>query len=341
MEISPIPPVGITLLTTFKCTAACKNCCFHCGPAKQKMMTTKEMCHYIDKCLNAFPDIKLIVFSGGECTISWEELKKSIFYAHNKGLRTRIVTNGWWATSYKIAKLKIKELLDVGLDEINFSTGDDHQKWIPFKYVRNASIIANRLGLLAAINVETKDNSKFDIDRILSRDKVFNRMISYQEEIGVSKILIEKGIWAQMDNSTNKITYETYEDKIRFKRCDNLFSIIPIDPYGEVMACCGITCKSNPYLTLGNINDEDINDIYQRAFNDILKLWLFIEGPEKIEKFIQEQEGLMQPKLSVGHSCVLCKDIFCNKKKIDILKKHKDKYFSSIMLKYFLFKQKL
>ena len=285
----------------------------------------------------------MVVFSGGECTLLGADLIKMIKYASSKGLRTRIVTNGWWAKSYKIANEKIKEFKFAGLDEINFSTGDEHQKWVSFKNVRNASVATVRNGLSCAINVETKDNSKFDINKILKKDKVFLDMSISNEshDDNDNKIHIERGIWAPIKKGQqNIITYNEFKDSIDFKRCEHLFSIIPINPYGEVLACCGITCETNPYLRLGNINKEDISIIYERAFNDILKLWLFTEGPASIASYLNSKTGCAGYKINPSHACILCREIFNTPHNIELLKNNLNEYYSRIILKYCLLNHK-
>lgn len=336
MNIPFFEPRAITFLTTFRCTAACENCCFQCTPKIKKRMTLEEMKRYLDKCLEAYPSIKMLVFSGGECTLLKDDLTTMITYASSKGLHTRIVTNGWWAKSYKIAYEKIKAFKEAGLNEINFSTGDDHQEWVPFKYVRNAAVATVRHNLLCAINVETKDNSSFDIDKIMEKDKVFLDMASSNNEHCCKpRIHIERGIWAPIKKSCeNKITYKDYEDSINFKRCEHLYSIIPINPYGEVMACCGITCEQNPYLRLGNINREDIKTIYERAFDDVLKLWLFTEGPASMAAYINTKNGVEKPQIEPTHACVLCREIFRNPQNIELLRNNSKEFSSRIILKY-------
>lgn len=342
MNIPLLDPQVITFLTTFKCTAACENCCFQCSPKVSKCMTLTEMKSYMDLCLKEYPSIKMVVFSGGECTLLKQDLIKIISYASAKGIRTRIVTNGWWAKSYKIAVDKIKEFKEAGLDEINFSTGDEHQEWVPFRNVRNAAVAAIRNGLLCAINIETKDNSKFDINKILKRDKVLYSMSAYKGSSNCnSKIHIERGIWAPIKKDCKKeITYEDFKDSINFRRCEHLFSTIPINPYGEVLACCGITSESNPYLRLGNINREDIKTIYERTFNDVLKLWLYTEGPASIASYINKKAKAVDAKIKPSHACILCREIFRNPENIEILRNNIDEFSSRIVFKYCLLNSK-
>lgn len=62
-----ISPNTLSLLTTYYCTAACKNCCFECNQERRGRMSFKQMETYISECVKAFPTIRLVVFSGGEC----------------------------------------------------------------------------------------------------------------------------------------------------------------------------------------------------------------------------------------------------------------------------------
>ena len=66
MHIIRIKPIGITLLATLRCTAACDNCCFGCHPKQGRTMTFEEMKDYVDKSLEAYPDsIQKFGLTGG------------------------------------------------------------------------------------------------------------------------------------------------------------------------------------------------------------------------------------------------------------------------------------
>ena len=49
MDIPIIMPQALTFLTTFRCSAACENCCFQCNPKFKKKMTVVDMKRYLDK----------------------------------------------------------------------------------------------------------------------------------------------------------------------------------------------------------------------------------------------------------------------------------------------------
>ena len=328
-----LPPKVVTLLTTFKCTAQCNNCCFQCSPKSQKKMSFNEMKTWLGKCLDTYPTIKIVVFSGGECTLLGKSLLDIIAFVSSREVSTRIVTNAWWAKSYDVAYDYVAKLKERGLTEINFSTGDEHQQWVPFGNVRNAALAAYKQGIMCAINIETHDQSAFDFNKCLLKDKLFASCCSNMLNDGKS-IYIEHGVWAPMNEKSKEvISYEKFRGSLNYKTCENLFDNIPINPYGEVLACCGITSEQNPYLRIGNITDEDIKTIYGRSFMDILKVWLFVSGPISILHFIDKKRESIQ-NIVPQHMCMQCKQIFSNSEYLSILREHIDEYAPAVLLKY-------
>ena len=96
-----IPPSTISLLTTYACTAECKNCCFKCNPKIKERLSLNKMKRYIDQCIATYPkSLQVLVLTGGECFLLGKDLVKVIEHGASKGLIVRIVTNGYWAKSY-------------------------------------------------------------------------------------------------------------------------------------------------------------------------------------------------------------------------------------------------
>lgn len=271
--------------------------------------------------------IKVLVLTGGECMLFPKRINLITKYATNLGLSVRIVTNGFWAKNYSIAYDIIKLLVKNGLSEINFSTGDDHQQWIPFKNIRNASVAASRLGLLPIINVETHDNESTNTFGQIVKDKIFLKLIAS------NKIKIERGIWMNFSKEESNISHDRNLSIRRFSRCTNLYNIIPINPYGEVFACCGLINEQNPFLRIGNINKRAIKSIYESSFYDILKIWLFMDGPAKILQYIAQKRGEKYQPHHV-HICDICRDLFKNPENISLLKNNYIEYGCNVILKY-------
>ena len=105
-----IKPHTVSFLTTYQCTLACKNCCFHCNPKMKQRLTLDEMKLYLDQSIKYYEDsLKVLVLTGGECTILDEDLLSIIEYGSKYGLIVRIVTNGHWAMTFEKAQVYLDE----------------------------------------------------------------------------------------------------------------------------------------------------------------------------------------------------------------------------------------
>ena len=131
---NPRKPYKIGLITTFRYNAACENCCFGCRPERGRTMTIDEMKHYVDICLDAYPDsIRYLDLTGGECFLLGNDLDEIVRYGKERGLSVALVSNGYWGKSYSTALERILRLKTAGLNDIAFSVGDDHQHILPLK----------------------------------------------------------------------------------------------------------------------------------------------------------------------------------------------------------------
>ena len=59
-------PQILTILGTYRCTAACEHCCFDSNPGIQGALTLKEITAFISEAKDNL-NVQLVVFSGGEC----------------------------------------------------------------------------------------------------------------------------------------------------------------------------------------------------------------------------------------------------------------------------------
>lgn len=107
----------------------------------------------------------------------------------------------------------------------------------------------------------------------------------------------------------------------KMEPCKSLFENIIINPYGEVYACCGIGVCHIPQMRLGNVNKEPIKTIYERAFEDFLKIWLFTDGPAAILKYVHEKTG-QKFNWHTAHHCDHCRTIFTDKTILPYLREH-------------------
>lgn len=331
MNLPIIYPTTLSLLTTMYCTAQCLNCCFQCSPKRKERMSFEDIKFYIDKTVSLFPTIQLVVFSGGESFSLKEDLIQSVQYATNKKLSTRIVTNGFWAISYKKAYSILKSLKEAGLHEINFSTGDDHQEWVQYDNIVYGCLAARSLGINALVNIETHPNSTFGRD-IFEKDERIFPFIG-KEMHNPDHIKIMQGVWLPFDENTKKMrdaapkSYRSITPT--YKSCETMFHTISLMPNGDIYSCCGLTCLQIPYLRIGNMKNSTVQSIISNQFDDVLKIWLRTEGPVRILEFLYKNSPDKLKQIDYSkHICEVCRDICVNRKNIEKNKREHKRTFA-------------
>lgn len=316
-----IQPKILSLITTYRCTASCYNCCFNCSPTYEKMMSLEEMEDYITICKELFPSIEVVVFTGGECTLLKENLFSAINFATQKGLTTRIVSNGYWGRNKAHAKEIIEKLVDNGLSELNISTGKDHSEYVPITSVINAvnAAIENGGFKNIVISVERRDDCP---------DNGFTHELGLKiHKQNRTRVHIIESPWMNFrERSHNLISKQGSQEK----GCRNLFSGIQINPNGQLLSCCGLACEYSPFLKLGKFSKEKLKEQYCSQFNDVLKLWLYMDGPLKIMKSINGSEDLNICK----HDCDFCLDLLTKENNIMKLQNITSDEIKTILLRY-------
>lgn len=299
-----MPSKGV-IISSFQCNAECRECCFECGPHITERLSLKDIKAFIDE-VAKFGSVQIIVWSGGECFLLGEDLKRGIKYAKEKGMASRCVTNAYWATTLKKAKDVLSELKDLGLKELNISTGDDHQEFIPFDNVLNAIIAAAQLQLTVAVAIETRKDAKFKYKDLKDNKRYKKEVV----ESGLEKyVLIANTVWVSF-HSDRKFEYDEREESLG-KACSTLFDSVCITPDKTIVGCCGLCVEHIPELAAGKFGKEDLYTMLNNQKQDFLKIWLFVEGPIKILEQVKQWDSNIQiPRFY--HVCQACAYMYQN-----------------------------
>lgn len=290
-----ISPKMITIITTYKCTAACEDCCFECTPKLNSTLNYEEISNAIISAHKKFPRLELVVFTGGECFILKQNLFKAISLCTNLGLKTRCVTNAYWAKTYSSA-LKVSESLKLaGISEINISTGLDHQKWVPQESIVNASRALLSKSIFTLVTIE-KDSASSNCYKDFVNEGNIKHLISNKPET----FRVQSNVWMPFHSTSEKRDCNSLEHLK--KGCDQIFNNCVITPKKEISACCGLTLEHIPEMKLGSISNVDA--YVQAQKDDFLKLWLRTEGPFVI---LQKILGSNHPDIAdIQHQCQAC-----------------------------------
>lgn len=311
-------PTSAAIITTYKCTAACEECCFECSPnIDSKSISYNEMVKFIDE-VSEVPSVRLVVWSGGECFLVRDTLLKGVTYAKSKGLVSRIVTNGFWCSSIKKGKKILSEFKDSGLVEINFSTGDSHQKFVPVERILNGAIAALEIGLTVCISVETTKKNSFLKDDLLNHPLYQ----SYIKDTPLEdNILVSSAVWVSF-HTDNEFEYEEVPAQNKVG-CDGIFDTIGLEPHNGLVGCCGLTVDHIKEMQLGSLSDGNVWARYAEQYDDFLKIWIYTDGPDYILKKVKE----WQPEIDVPnfhHKCLSCAYIYNSPEILEIIKSNYD-----------------
>lgn len=298
-----------TVITTDKCSAACRECCFQCNPKNNKFLSLETIKSFIKTVKTEFDTVETIVFTGGEALLLKNVLFDSIQYATSLGLSTRVVSNGFWAKSEASAKKIAKKLKTSGLTEINFSTGDNHQEWVSVDCIANACTATINEKIRTVVSIESFDEAKFTINDFYIHPKI--SQLYQRDDIG-SYFDIINSVWIPMNNDVNFHYDKFYDSSEMAVGCDSILEYIGINPSGEVISCCGLTLNRIKEMQLGEFNPSTLKTVFEDQFNDLLKIWIWTDGPEYIYTELSKFDNRIYiPKTSV-HMCQYCAFIFNN-----------------------------
>lgn len=335
MVISVVDPKSIGILTTMKCTAACQECCFECSPNRKERITFTEIKKIIDSIVIAFPTIKVVAWTGGECTLLGDDLINGISYAKGKGILSRIVSNGWWATSDEKAFMLLKKLKEAGLDEVNISTGDNHQEFVPEDIAIRAAVTAAELGISTIISVEKRGNAKFKKEDIF-KNKIFQKFAD--KNINTDLLKIIDPVWVSF-HSDNIYDYGELNLSNNLGGCDSIFETLLVSKNNEVALCCGLSLDYIPSLVFDDIQSmcdkpENTRLKFYNTFNDFLKIWIYVEGPYKILQKVQKWDSNIEVPNFI-HQCLYCSYLYNNIDVQKVISEHYKEVQNKVMEKFY------
>ena len=323
--LKQIDPKLLTFITTHTCTSACAGCCFACSPKKRGSLSSAFMKGIVSRVASSMPSIKVVVFTGGECTLLEDELFDTIAHCTRHGLNTRIVSNGHWAIDDGTRARTVGQIASTALTEINFSTGAEHQKFVPMSAIAKAITDCAKIPTIRAIavNMEAHIDSEKPNERLMHELKLLNDTDSMAQL--QNKLLLLNSPWMGAYRSN-----ELSAGQINTRHCDNLFTGIHINPEQQLLACCGLSSEHIPFLKLGRVADDGSNllSLYRRQYNDLLKLWLYTEGPTKMLKFC----GAEHPMNT--HVCEDCLNLLLNERYLKKMMGIGSDKANSILLNY-------
>jgi hypothetical protein len=313
-------PKTLTIMPTFQCTAQCADCGTFSSPYEHTSVNLETILSTIKQAKEL--GFANVVFTGGEATIKWDILLESIAYSHSLDLPTRVVTNAFWARSLEKARERIDALVAAGLDEINYSTGDEHVKYVPLEYVINAIIAAAERGFLVHIMVELRAEGGITADTIRNHE----RIVALPPELR-ALVSPNESPWMPIDPMRfNKYPPGIATDRNNLcnaKGCDSVLQTYVLQADGRIGSCCGLGMRITPELNVARAEGDDfLMRAIEEAESDFLKVWIRYLGTEKILAWAAEKNPDIKWEGQYAHNCQACLRIYKDPAVREVIREH-------------------
>lgn len=326
-------PSIVTILGSYRCNAECEHCCFESNPRIKHRLSLAEITEFIADAAK-FRELQMVVFSGGECFLLGDDLGLAIEFSKRLSLRTRCVTNGYWAKSMVGGRERLRKLKEQGLDELNISTGDYHQKYVSEETVVNAAYLGVELGIEnTLIVVEMKKGRVVTKQRMLER---YPQLASMQNDKSPSFKVIESP-WMPMsyrEQIDQDPIYMLNRTNVHLRTgCSSLNTTLVLSPQKKVGFCCGLTRELIPELNefIGNYSLEQVLEI---AGRDFMKIWLLVDGPERILAWAASKNAEIDWENKYSHHCHACLALFDDPLVRQTINNHYQERVDDVLMRY-------
>lgn len=322
-------PKTLCIMPTFQCTAQCADCGTFSSPYEHTSVDLESILSAIKQAKQL--DFANVVFTGGEPTLKWDILLESIAYAHSLGLPTRIVTNAFWARSLEKARERLDALVAAGLDEINYSTGDEHVKYVPLEHLINAIIAAAERNFAVHIMVELREERSVTADHIRNHERIVALPPEQRDLISPNE-----SPWMPIDPMRfNKYPPGIAVDRqnlFNSKGCDSVLQTYVLQADGRIGSCCGLGMRITPELNVARAEGDDfLKRSVEEAESDFLKVWIRYLGPEKILAWASEKNPDIKWEGLYAHHCQACLRVYKDPLVGEVIREHYQEMLGEVM----------
>jgi len=312
----------LTILTTDKCTAKCAHCSMNSSPHRQAKLSVQQIRRYIDEAIEA-TDINFVIFAGGEPLLLGDDLYESLHHVRARGLKSRVITNAYWATSPRAASQTVERLCSSGLHELNISIDDFHLPYIDAQRVRFAFNAARRADFEAVILVhcsgrDTKFNDA-ELDALIGErlPRMFDenrQAVSFPRPLPRPFLAVSNSTLQAIGRGTNldlgEVPQEAWSEQARaIGGCPWAVRSPAISPSGRLLACCGFEVSGNPILDIGDLNTKSLPELLDQADNDLPLNVIALEGPYAIMDSLKARNPNLPFRPNYRSFCELCQDL--------------------------------
>ena len=292
------------VLFTYRCTIACRHCCFGCGGQRPDVVMDAERCA---RYLGDLHELgRVIHIAGGECMLYWDELIRSIELARQHSAQPHFIeTNCSFAVDEAIVRQRLERLRSLAVDGLFLSADPYHQAHVPAENVVRVRDVAddvfgpeNVWGTRAALE-EIRDFEQIARDEARLADHVrrhpprfvgtaYKSLSRFVEQYAIDDLPAGHGWRFPHDGPDCAVDFQA----------DKIWEL-HIDPYDNIQTNCGVILgKANEIKIVQLLADGPANA------NPISRM-LADAGPIGLAHWARDQHSFTLPD-RVPDKCALC-----------------------------------
>ncbi|MBM4042786.1 MAG: radical SAM protein [Planctomycetes bacterium] len=292
------------LLYTYRCTIACRHCCFGCAGERSPVRMTLEQSVYHLRQLHELG--RVIHIAGGEAMLFWDDLLAAVQAAFADGVQPHFIeSNASFATDDALVRERYAALQANGVVGMLLSADPYHQAFVPpERFLRARRLAREMFGPQNVWTTNASDDTIVDFaaiarDEARLRDHVrahppvlvgtaHRELRPFLDPVPLGQLPPGRA-WRVPHNDPGCL--------VEFAR-ETIWEL-HIDPYDNIQTNCGVI--------LGNARETRLLDLLERGpenANFISKL-LADEGPLGLADSARREHGFDIPDRAVT-KCDLC-----------------------------------
>lgn len=298
-------PYNVLVLNyTMKCPLACDFCCYACHPGRRETMSLATALDVVDQAasLGVF---KQIGFTGGEPLLFQDEVLTICSRLQGYQIPFSMISSCHWATSERQTGEVVDALVERGLAVLSISHDPSHGAWVDPANVRRAVAAVTAHGVPAVVCASFYSTRE-------KLEDAFPELVDNPLVELVNRVVLPVGMSKQ-----RKLTPKSYgieQDSATFACYKRIYHDVTVFWDGECYPCCSVYNRATKGLSLGNIHEKTLAEIWDSVEGSLMYRVMKGQGFSQLYSIIAEIDPELHSRLpdistSLG-PCQLCHRIF-------------------------------
>ena len=188
------------------------------------------------------------------------------------------------------------------------------------------------------INIEAFEGSSFDVAALRGHPLIASRL-------GPGGIRVIEAPWipngSEWEGCSGSGILAHREMHYRFAEarkgpCDSSLRVVSVTPDQDLISCCGLNLEHIPQLHVASLRARTLREALEEVPPDLLKMWIHVEGPERVLEFVKEKAPDFRLPLDSAHICHTCQFLHRSAEALEVLGWHRQEVEDRVLDPYLL-----